>query len=41
MNENKPQGRCCMCEDSKRKLYLIGLFGCVICGVYAREYGLI
>lgn len=28
---HKPQGGCCTCGDSKRKLYLIGLFGCVIC----------
>ena len=41
MNENKPQGGCCTCGNSKRKLYLIGLFGCVICGFCARKYGLI
>ena len=39
--ESELQGSCCNCGDSKRKLYLIGSFGHVICGACARRYGLV
>ena len=40
MAKNELQGGCCNCGDSKRKLYLIGPFGYVICSACARKYGM-